>query len=281
MDVVSTQTPWTQSGQTTCSLCDQPATRPVCQGCLTKWEFQLAETDALLDDLNVTLTRQARTAPRTGGRSTENPLPFHVGASEAATGLRLALKGVCNWVLEKHADEGRRIAPPFPAKSDRLAAFLLTHAGWVADQADGPDHIRTTKAAYRECRRVVDTAPNMITLGQCGATFAGVECTEPLRAPDTAAYVTCPVCTCEWDIEDRRHGMLEEAVDQHVTATEATRILDLEARRITDWVRRGHLTPTGTRDGRPLYVVAHVARLHRLASTGARLTNIDTEQEVA
>ena len=71
--------------------------------------------------------------------------------------------------------------------------------------------------------------------------------------------------------------MLEEAQDQWVTATEATRILGVQADRVRNWVRRGHLTPAGHHDGRPMFVVAHVARLHRHALLGIKLAHIDTE----
>jgi hypothetical protein len=257
----------------TCGTCDAETTRPLCDNCANQLRWDLAETDATLEDLTTTLTRQARTGTTSGRGTGETPLAYHAGASEAHTNLRLTLKHWAGYTLERRADQGVHVQPPFPAKADRLASFLLTHLDWLADQPEAPEAHHAIRGAYAKCRRVVDTAPNMVTLGRCGATFSGVECENPLRARDTVTEVTCRVCSTVWDIQDRRDAMLQEAWDVAVTATEASRMFpDLTADRVRKWRDRGHITETGG-----TYVVAHLARLARMHATGQRLTHIDKE----
>ncbi|MGN6724143.1 MAG: hypothetical protein ACTHJM_16165 [Marmoricola sp.] len=237
-----------------------------------------------MDELNTTLSRQSKTGPSGGGRVVrhEQPLPYHAEASDAATNLRLTLKGWSGWVLEQQANQGIHTRPPFPAKTDVLSRFLLTHLAWLTAQPEAPDAYTQIRAAYRDARRAIDTAPAMQTLGLCGATFNGIECENPLRAPVEALEVHCTVCGLTWDIADRKDAMLSEAFDQYATATEASRMFpDLTPRRITDWVRQGFLSSAGDRpseDGRrnrPVYIVAHVSRLVNMARVGQKLSNIE------
>jgi hypothetical protein len=263
----------------TCTACDNETHRPhLCDPCRTRLEYTLAEVDATLEDLTTTLTRQAKTAPAGGGRgSGEKPLPYHVGASEAGNSLRLILKDWCGYTLENLADQGIRAQPPMPATAQRLASFLLVHAAWLADQPEAGDALREIRAALNECRRVTDAAPEMLTLGECGNDTEGVVCTEPLRAVKGSVTTTCRTCGAQWPVQERREWMMGQAVHVEVTAMEATRVLPIEVRRITDWVARGHLDPVGLRGSKPVYALAHVQRLHKLSTLGQKLTNINKE----
>lgn len=268
-----------------CPICASTTTHPICDLCTAKLQRDLAESDALMDELNTTLARQSKTGPSGGGRVVrhEQPLPYHAGASDAATHIRLTLKDWSGWVLEQQANQGIFTRPPFPAKTDVLSRFLLTHLGWLTAQPEGPDAYTQIRAAYRDARRAIDTMPGTITLGICGATFAGVECENQLRGREEQPEVTCQVCGTCWDVADRREGMLSEAWDVAVTATEASRMLPVTAAQVSAWASRGLIDPAGERAPahgmrpRPVYIVAHVWRLARLRATGQKLTNIESE----
>lgn len=262
---------------TNCQGCDaETTTGYLCPPCRGRLEWLLAEVDATMDDLDTTLTRQARTGTiGAGGRSAETPLAYHAGASDEARALRDLLKDQTSYVLEKLADEGRMVAPPMPATAQRLASFLLTHLDWVAAHDIAGDNLRELDAAIKACRRVIDLAPDLVTLGVCGGDDGA--CDAPLRAVKGRPTTRCKVCGAEWDVEERRAELLAQANDVQVTAVEATWVLPIETRRITDWARAGHLDPVGQRNGRPVYALAHIARLHHLSKHGQRLSNITKE----
>lgn len=63
--------------------CDQLTADTVCDTCAHRLAVALRDVPALLEDLDVEITRQARGPRQPGGRSTEIPLPFASDASAA------------------------------------------------------------------------------------------------------------------------------------------------------------------------------------------------------
>lgn len=111
--------------------------------------------------------------------------------------------------------------------------------------------------------------------GGCGREYDASPCTQMLYAVPGEAYVTCRVCGTQYDVQDRRAVLLEEARDRQVTTTVLARIVvtlgghDVtEARlasRIGTWAGRGDITSHGTRvvagRPRPTYRVGDVLDL--------------------
>lgn len=82
----------------------------LCTGCTSQLERILAELPAHLAELEVTLTRQARTTRGGGGKPTkaaESPLPYDVAASDLADRVR---NGLSTWI--RHLTESRGVEAP-------------------------------------------------------------------------------------------------------------------------------------------------------------------------
>jgi hypothetical protein len=259
----------------------------ICTTCEGTLERALGDLDSLLDDLDTTLTRQARKRPTRGSYTSDGPpLPFDERASEAARDLRTLLKDWVSLVAEGIADEGRFVALPMSATAKTLSSWLMNHTHWIACHDTAPDAYSEIVAAVNNIRRTIDIAPDTRYIGPCLSDMDGVECTETLYALEGSDTVRCRTCTTVWDVKERTLHDLAQAEHVAQTITILTRSFALqgiaiEAQRIKRWASRGHLAPSGTNPrGHATYIIAHVARLVSLYEAGQKLTPWE-EQEPA
>lgn len=89
----------------TVSDCRRPVSdnATLCIACTAEVEHALAETPALVTELELTLSRQAASGQRVGPRGSEKPLPYDTGASDALSALRVALVGWVRVLAEEGA----------------------------------------------------------------------------------------------------------------------------------------------------------------------------------
>jgi hypothetical protein len=261
----------------------------ICSACETTLERALGDLEALLDDLDTTLTRQSRKRPARGSYTADGPpLPYDERASEAARDLRTLLKDWVSLAAEGLADEGRFVSLPMPATAKTLSSWLMHHVHWLACHDTGPDAYSEIVAAVNNIRRTIDIAPDTVYVGPCGSLLDDVECTETLYAREGSDTVRCRTCTTVWDIAERTNHHLNQAEHVAQTITILTRSFSLkgiaiDSDRLSKWVARGYLKPHGIgARKRPTYIVAHVARLITLWETGQKLTPWPAqEQETA
>ena len=89
---------------TECAVDGRPSSDAfLCHGCLDALKVELRAIPWLVEQLEVTLTRQARVGRRNGPRSTERPLPFHVNAAVDLETLRDGLGMWATTVAEVRA----------------------------------------------------------------------------------------------------------------------------------------------------------------------------------
>lgn len=185
--------------------CSRPTynNQRLCSQCAWELEQALAEMPALLDELDTTLTRQAKMSDASdGGRAAEKPLPFHVTASEVLIDLRVYLVG---WVKDLANDDPAR----YP--TDDLVAmstWLLARLGDITlhDAADDiHEEIVTTS---RQAWRVVDRAANRtrFAVGPCPELTPedGVQCAGEVWAyiptsEERPARLECSSCGARWE----------------------------------------------------------------------------------
>lgn len=275
----------------TCPIDSRPLANnaTICATCEDNLARALGDLDALLDDLDTTLTRQARKRPSRGsGASDGPPLPFDERASEAARDLRTLLKDWVSLVAEGLCDEGVFVQLPMPATAKTLSSWLMHHTRWLAHHDTGPDAYSEIVAAVNNIRRTIDIAPDVRFIGPCGGEVEGVVCTETLYAVEGSDTVRCRTCATTWNILERNLGILAQAEHVAQTITVLTRSfalqgIALDTERIKNWVKRGHLHPAGTtRKGHRTYIVAHIARLVTMYETGQKLSPWpQQEQETA
>lgn len=192
----------------------------------------------LIADLEVAATKQDRFPhrPVPEGDGTESPLPYRVGAADAAQELALAVLTVAQIVWHR-ASGGQ--ASPF--RNAREAAWWLRSSLRV--MAQDPD---AEAYAYRICAAhdqamggPIERPPDWRYLGDCP------NCGVDLQAESTAEIVECD---CGWrkDIQDVINDALAATEDMLFTETQLVGALELDGKIITryqiqGWHRRGRL----------------------------------------
>ena len=262
-----------------------------CPDCWRYLERLLAETPALVDDLETAIARQARTsldaarvtvppkdddeedidpkrelpglralrAPAAVVSVARSAVPFSGPASDA---LRLLHSTLYPWVregLEAHP------AAYLPNPSTiGLSRALLGLSGWLQVHPDGSSAIEEIRYAVRECKRVIDLGPDRWYCGVCSHDEGGQVCTEELYVNAGRLDVTCRTCGTTHDVAARRTAMLDAAEDTLLTLTEMTRALALTGaatvtrKQLEGWVRRGRLVRSGNDGPTALYRVSDV-----------------------
>lgn len=225
------------------TLCDQHA-----------WELETALGDipALNEELNTTLSRQTASGQRHGARSTEKPLAFDAGASEATYVLRNTLVG---WVRDLLPDPTP--GNDWPAdRVDAMARWLLARIDQLRTHPAAEQLVDEIGAAVRECTRAIDRRAAMVYAGTCA-------CGEGLYAAVGRANVACRGCGARHTVADCLEALRASLYDRLLSAAEIARmaaylgdLLDRERVRklIAKWEQRGVITAHGINHrGEPTY----------------------------
>ena len=258
-----------------------------CPGHWNRLEQLLAETPAIVAELDTTITRQAHITLTSAGRRPaepkeahdglgvhEQPLPFNLGASEA---LDLLHRTLWPWVregLEAHPE----MPTPSPGAVGLSRALLRLH-GWLQGHPDGALAIDEITYAHVVARRAIDRGADLDYAGPCGADIDGETCPEDLYVAHDALVARCRTCGTEWDVPERRATLLEVARDRLVTTTEACRAVKtygangehVTPAMLRGWKHRGRIVGhPDPRDGRDRYRLGDVLDLMAgHAKTGA------------
>lgn len=192
----------------------------MCGACVARTELTIRDTPALLADLDVTITKQAKqAAPGPGGGS--DRMVLNLAASEAGSELRAAW-----WV--------------FASRQDAPAWEVLVGFHTMVRHPDTPDKVRRLNAAFQAADRARDSAPERRVIGTC-------PCGNPLATARTAGTIECRHCGERWDIagtvEDRAARIRErevspQEVERYMWAAFRVR---LPAETVRTWIKRGAL----------------------------------------
>ncbi len=243
----------------------------ICQGCSTRLERALDDIPALVQDLEVTRSRQSRTGGQGIGivvRGAERPLPWDQRASEATAVLRSTLIGWVRVVLDGGAARPRMLAGQ-EWRIAVMARFLLAHHERLRQHPDAVAAVDEITHAVDNARHVTDRAPDRVYAGPCREEY-GPEgdvgercCTAHLYATNLRA-VQCPNCKAVHDVSPRQAWLLAMAQDQLETATNLSQALSrlgesVTPERVRKWAQRGRVLPHGQNGrGHPLYRVGDV-----------------------
>jgi len=230
----------------------------LCGECWDRLAVRLREVPGLVDELEVTITRQDKVVASSVGSSghKETPLPFNGTASLARTELRHFLG---SWAR----DAAERSGAALPTTVDRdvisdAARWLLEHEGAVRHHPAADDLCEEITNAVWGAVRAIDRPPDRVFAGWC--------CGAVLYARPGATSATCRWCETGHDVRGQRDLLLRQLEDRHETAADAARILGalgvkVNPRALSVWAGRGRLARTEGR--RPTYrlgdVVAVVA----------------------
>lgn len=248
--------------------CDTPvADAWVCSTCTHRLTVALGDAPDLLAELDVDLTRQARTGDRVGGRSTETPLPFDVDASIIRDVLTSTMR---TWALVLAGDLLGE--PPADAALPAHLGARITHIRQHVDGGQIVDEITAAVTAARDHLHRGDRTPSTLagTCPECGHTVYA-------RQGDPVGHCRTPDCDGQVDVAAWRQTARAALPDQVLpisgvhqaltTLGHPTRLGTLKS-----WAHRGRLVPCwATTDGRQtaLYLVADAIALTTTRKTTA------------
>ncbi|MFI7678548.1 hypothetical protein [Actinophytocola sp. NPDC049390] len=228
--------------ETLCVIDEEPADgAQLCRGCLDQLAARLREVPGLVDELEVTITRQDKVGVRGGGGSkpVDPPLPFNLSASDARTDLRDKL---LSWAGDVAERSGARLWPVYSRGTAATASvWLLTHLRAVAHHpAAGDLYEEITEAVWRAVK-AVDQKPGKVFAGWCCAA---------LYAPPGRSTAVCRECGTEHDVQATRDEMRAALEEHRATAADAARMLEalgvsVTPARIRKWAHRGKVVADG------------------------------------
>jgi hypothetical protein len=264
-----------------CAACPRPAPdATICPGCTQITAGHLRKVRWLVEQLELTLTRQARIGDRNGPRGRETPLVYDPRAAEAHLALTATLRTWANNVgghrgVEIDEDSTSPVA---------LARWLLRWNGAAAQHPHAGQYLDDLDRVIGAAQRVIDRAPDMRYIGPCDK--CGKDMYVSAGTP-TDRTVNCPTpdCDASYLLSDRRAWLLEQAYNRLLTANEMSRaigqLIPGEGVRLTPnlislWGTRGKITRylPHARDklGRTRYLVEEVIRELRAAGEKTRRT---------
>lgn len=214
--------------QQPCERCDRAVEDArVCSLCSRDAERALGNVPALMDELDLTVSRQRRfNAMSDGGRSAETPVPFHVHAAEARDVLRNVLVG---WSKMAHEEAPALVHGPVhddcldlscssirkaldwnTLPKDNPAAmsrYLLRRVEWFRHHELAEVFIDEILGVVRTVNRLVDAPENRTTfaVGPCPeADELGTPCPGEVRAfipasEHAMARMECDFCATQYE----------------------------------------------------------------------------------
>jgi hypothetical protein len=268
----------------TCPITGEPLrdNQTISTTALNAIEQALAEIDWLLEDLDVVLSKQAKARPAGAGERDDRPLPYNVGASEAADALHRCL---ASWAAMSSEDHG--IPYSGGSSTQDIASYLMGHMAWFGAHYAGHEAYTEITDAVNRIRAVIDLDPRREYLGPCGGVMEGIECTDEVWLVEgddgsKPAFTSCKTCGTSWEVIPRRIDQVVRANGVTASVITLTRAftdkigLALPRTTIDSWVKRGLLRPTYP--GSRMYDMAHVGHLVKQARAGEKLSAIEEEQ---
>lgn len=220
-------TPSTSDVASGCGVCAAPCGDDgyLCKTHTDDLTADLTTAPALVVDLDVTITRQARLQSASdGGRSTERPLPWNEHASSKAFELNTTLNA---WALDTSRvaeDERDQLIHVHHSDTAAVAEWLGRNISTLRRHPEaGTAHDEITNA-IREARRAIDRPAEQAAYGPCHNTGDPDQphgpCPAYLYGPPGKPVVTCRACGAHHDTTARRQWMLDYTRDMLGTATE-------------------------------------------------------------
>lgn len=252
-----------------CTACRAPVAtgHTLCPAHVEDLGAILGRLSTILDDLDVTISRQNRMAvTHTRVKSDERPLPFAVEASNRHHDLTISIG---RWaeafgVVQYGAGLARSGAPRAQAR------YLVVMLPAIVRHPDAGAMLRDFERLVERAQREIDRPPDLLYVGICSANG----CTHDIYTDPAQATATCAVCGARHDVAERRAIMLSHVEDVLATAAEIARAVAtygadgdfLTVTRIRQWKRRGRIVPRGVdKRGDPKYRVGDVLDLVRHA----------------
>jgi hypothetical protein len=214
----------------------------LCHACTTRLERDLGDVAAIVADLDISLSKQARIGNASGpGGLARERTPINVGAMNAADDLANTLT---TWARDVKPAWGLL---SYGHPSMVAARILLAEIPAIRRHPAVGELVDEVTDAIVQARRAVDRPADRIFVGPCMAENPDddgrqVTCLEDLYARPHASEVRCRVCSTEHEVAERRTWLLDKARDRLFTVREAAQMMgDVGGIRVTEASIRGYI----------------------------------------
>lgn len=237
-----------------CGRCARPLPHHahLCGECRRWLDRRLRSIPELVDQLDVTVTRQARIS--VGGKSSEQ-IPFDPAASDVADDLR---NTITTWA--RHVAEASGTGLLDVERWPELGAWLADRLRFLNRRPEIVEFGRDIGRVRARVMAVIDRPPALRYAGPC-------TCGLPLYVLPGATAAACEACKASHDVAELRARMIDALIDRLETAARAADIatalgLRTTSAQVRGWAFRGRLVPHGhTALANPLYRVGDVCTL--------------------
>lgn len=270
-----------------CAACSRATEMFLCWECCKTLKSRLDTVAWLAPELDITLSRQAHTTSpgdRIGG-TPEQPLPFHVAASEATWVLHNTLSTWARDICETRGigyvpigylptefvgplrPSERRVPAEFVDSTAGIAAWLSYYVTSIAGSPGAGECFDEISAAVASAHRVVDRPPGRMYIGPCGDVLNGVKCDADIYITLGSPEVSCPVCGATHEVERRRDELHHQVRGMLGTAAELARLLPwildspITRKRITYYAKIKAITPRSV-GGETMFQIGEVIDAH-------------------
>lgn len=234
----------------------------MCADCKDALWRALGNVPALVDELEVSLTKQTRFTTQTSSArvSTAPPLPYDPAASRTLDTLHTQLTKLTQLCIKRNI-ESRDYQQRTPGETSvSMSAWLMWRVDALAAQPD-IDSAQQLVRVVQKAEYVIDRPPERTYAGPCD------DCGRDLYAEHSKQTVICHHCGISYDLAARRQWLLRVVNDRLATATEIARALTslelpVTAERIRQWKHRERIDVVShDRLGRPLFRVGDIVEL--------------------
>jgi hypothetical protein len=214
----------------------------VCEDCLSDLSRALGDVPWLAEQLDITLTRQRAAGPA-GSPSPEKPMPFHVGAFDAANALRHALVTWIKFCDEEHVKHNAHDDTWPEDNMVSMSRWLMWRVDGLGLNDMGSEAVDEITKAVKKGHQVIDRPADRRYAGPC-------ECGRDLYVKPGAPQAKCSACEQVWDVAELGEWMRKGVMGRLVTAREGATLLsrfDLETsqRTIDKWHERKRIVDHG------------------------------------
>ncbi len=238
-----------------CPVCQcEQAEGLLCHEDTSRLERELGDVAAIVAELDVTLSKQARIGNAGPSGLARERTPINVGAMAVADDLQNTLT---TWAREVGAlDRWDYRLPAQPAIT--ASRLLLGRIDAIRRHPAVVELFDEVTDTIAQARRAVDRPADREYLSQCMVETPDdegrmVTCLAELYARKGASTVTCKVCGITHEVVERRVAMLERARDMLFTVREAAQMMgDVGGIRVTEASIRGYIhRPSNALNYRP------------------------------
>lgn len=215
----------------TCPVCGcEQGASLLCASDTARLERELGDVAALVAELDVTLSKQARIGNAGAPGLARERTPINVGAMQVADVLQNVLT---TWArdLDERATrmalrEWRQEVHPTVT-----ASYVLMNAiDAIRKHPAVEELVDEVTDAISQARRVIDRPADRVYLGQCLVATPDeqgrdVTCLEEIWARPGASEVTCKVCGVEHPVAERRAWLLKKSEDYLFTVKDASEMM--------------------------------------------------------